>query len=77
MDAIIEMDNCRQACVLYWGWIKRWYSKLRLILMCLISKWNPGVAFHWFNLNSPDVDAMQRKLLESRGSVAQARSNAV
>lgn len=36
----------------------------------------PGVAFHWFNLNSPDVDAMQRKLLESRGSVAQARSNA-
>lgn len=76
MDAIIEMDNCRQALCSLLGLDKEVVLEVKVDTDVPHFQVEPGVAFHWFNLNSSDVDAMQRKLLESRGSVAQARSNA-
>lgn len=76
MDAMIEVDNCRQELCSFLGLDKHVVLEVRIDREVPRFEVDPEVAYELFCLNSPDVEAMQRKLVESRSSVAQARSNA-
>ncbi len=76
MDAVIEMDECRQALGSLLGWDKDISLEVRPDDRVPRFRVEPELAFQKFCENSPEVDALQLKLLESRGAVAQARGNA-
>ena len=77
MDASIEMDNCRQAlCVCIWVWIKC-YSESPGKCRSSPGPGESGASLRIIpNRNSPDIDDLERQLLESKSGVAQARANA-
>lgn len=76
MDAVIEVDNSRQALRSLLGLDREVILQVRIDQDIPNFRVDPGRVFDLFSRNSPDIEAMQRKLLESRSSVAQARSNA-
>lgn len=76
MDAVMEVDNCRQALCSLLGLNKDVVLQVEIDAKVPDFAVDIEQAFHFFSENSPDVDATQRKLLESRSAVAQARSNA-
>lgn len=76
MDAIIEMDDCRQALCSLLGLDKDMVVEVVTDTEIPHFQVQPEEAFRLFSLNSPDVEAIERKLIESRSSVAQARSSA-
>ena len=76
MDASIEMDNCRQALCVYLGLDKNVILKVRVNVEVPRVQVNPEQAYELFNRNSPDIDDLERQLLESKSGVAQARANA-
>ena len=76
MDAMIEVDDCRQALCTFLGLEKDVVVEVRINKEVPHFDVDPQVAYELFSRNSPDVDAMERKLIESHSSVAQARSNA-
>ena len=76
MDAIIEMDDCRQALCSLLGLDKERIVEVVTDMDIPHFQVQPEEAFRLFSLNSPDVESMARRLIEGRSSVAQAKSNA-
>lgn len=76
MDAVIEVNDCRQALCSFLGLNKDIVLEVVPEADVPDFRVDPEEAFRLFNQNSPDIEAMQRKLIESRSSIAQARSNA-
>lgn len=75
MDASIEMDNCRQALCTYLGLDKD--VILNVITETEVPHFEiePVKAYRLFAQNSPDMESLDIRLLQSRSAVAQARSN--
>ncbi len=76
MDAVIEMDECRQALGSLLGLDKNASLEVKPDSGVPCFAVEPELAFQKFSENNPEVDALELKLLESRSAVAQARGNA-
>lgn len=76
MNACIEMDNCMQELCSYLG-IKE-EVEIRVNVSSKVPDFNVNLdeALALAYENSPDIDAMNRRKLESASAVAQARANA-
>ena len=76
MDALIEMDDCRQALSTFLGLSKEIFLTVKSEMEVPCFKIDPRKAFELFNQNSPDMESLKIRLFQSRSEVAQARSNA-
>lgn len=76
MDALVEVDDCRQALRSLLGLNKKVRIEVQVNAGVPDFRVDTGLAYDLFSRNNPDVEALQRKLLEGRSAVAQARGNA-
>ncbi len=74
IDAQVEVDHCRQELNSLLGLGKQ-IIEVEIEYDVPDFSVDAGLAYAFLLKNSPDMDALQLRLLESRSSVAQARSN--
>ena len=70
------LPSAGQALCVYLGLDKNVILKVRVNVEVPRIRVNPEQAYELFNRNSPDIDDLERQLLESKSGVAQARANA-